>query len=138
MYHLCVARVPERDAFRAGLPFDTGVHYPRALTQQPAYEKIRAFSVPGGGAMGRGVRIVPVLPRDDRRRDRGGVSSDPVNPAVEAVSVFFPCYNDEATIARWSRSRSATIERVGVTDAEVIVVNDGSTDRLGRHPRRAR
>ena len=23
-----------------------------------------------------------------------------MNPAVEAVSVFFPCYNDEATIAR--------------------------------------
>jgi dTDP-4-amino-4,6-dideoxygalactose transaminase len=36
VYHLCVARVPDRDAFRAALPFDTGVHYPRALTQQPA------------------------------------------------------------------------------------------------------
>jgi dTDP-3-amino-3,4,6-trideoxy-alpha-D-glucose transaminase len=39
VYHLCVARVPDRDAFRARLPFDTGVHYPRALTQQPAYER---------------------------------------------------------------------------------------------------
>jgi dTDP-3-amino-3,4,6-trideoxy-alpha-D-glucose transaminase len=39
VYHLCVARVPERDAFRARLPFDTGVHYPRALTEQPAYER---------------------------------------------------------------------------------------------------
>ena len=37
VYHLCVARVPDRDAFRRALPFDTGVHYPRALTQQPAY-----------------------------------------------------------------------------------------------------
>ena len=37
VYHLCVARVPERDDFRARMPFDTGVHYPRALTQQPAY-----------------------------------------------------------------------------------------------------
>jgi dTDP-3-amino-3,4,6-trideoxy-alpha-D-glucose transaminase len=37
VYHLCVARVPDRDAFRAKVPFGTGVHYPRALTQQPAY-----------------------------------------------------------------------------------------------------
>jgi dTDP-3-amino-3,4,6-trideoxy-alpha-D-glucose transaminase len=37
VYHLCVLRVDDRDDFRARLPFDTGVHYPRALTQQPAY-----------------------------------------------------------------------------------------------------
>ncbi len=37
VYHLCVARVPDRDGLRARLPFDTAVHYPRALTQQPAY-----------------------------------------------------------------------------------------------------
>ena len=38
VYHLCVARVPNRDSFRARLPFDTAVHYPRALTQQSAYQ----------------------------------------------------------------------------------------------------
>jgi dTDP-3-amino-3,4,6-trideoxy-alpha-D-glucose transaminase len=38
VYHLCVVRVPDRDAFRAALPFDTAVHYPKALTQQPAYQ----------------------------------------------------------------------------------------------------
>jgi dTDP-4-amino-4,6-dideoxygalactose transaminase len=37
VFHLCVARVDDRDAVRRSLPFDTGVHYPRALTQQPAY-----------------------------------------------------------------------------------------------------
>jgi dTDP-4-amino-4,6-dideoxygalactose transaminase len=37
VYHLCVARVPDRAAFRAAAPFGTGVHYPLALTQQPAY-----------------------------------------------------------------------------------------------------
>jgi glycosyltransferase involved in cell wall biosynthesis len=57
------------------------------------------------------------------------VSSDPVNPAVEAVSVFFPCYNDEATIARMVEVTVATLGRVGIDDAEVIVVNDGSSDR---------
>ena len=46
VYHLCVARVPERDAFRARLPFDTAVHYPRALTQQPAYSSFVRAACP--------------------------------------------------------------------------------------------
>jgi glycosyltransferase involved in cell wall biosynthesis len=56
------------------------------------------------------------------------VSSDPVNPAVEAVSVFFPCYNDEASIASLVNIAVDTLDRIGVRDAEIIVVNDGSTD----------
>jgi glycosyltransferase involved in cell wall biosynthesis len=60
------------------------------------------------------------------------VSSDPVNAAVEAISVFFPCYNDEASIAQLVNVAIATLERVGVRDAEVIVVNDGSTDGSAR------
>jgi glycosyltransferase involved in cell wall biosynthesis len=56
------------------------------------------------------------------------VSSNPVNPAVEAISVFFPCFNDEPSIGRMVEVAVATLARVGVTDAEVIVVNDGSTD----------
>jgi dTDP-3-amino-3,4,6-trideoxy-alpha-D-glucose transaminase len=46
VYHLCVVRVPDRDAFRAALPFDTAVHYPRALTQQPAYERFTTAPCP--------------------------------------------------------------------------------------------
>ena len=38
VFHLCVARVPDRETFRDRVPFDTGVHYPLALTQQPAYQ----------------------------------------------------------------------------------------------------
>lgn len=45
-YHLCVARVPDRETFRRGLPFDTGVHYPRALTQQPAYQQFVRSACP--------------------------------------------------------------------------------------------
>jgi dTDP-4-amino-4,6-dideoxygalactose transaminase len=37
VYHLCVARVIDRDGFSARAPFDTAVNYPRALIQQPAY-----------------------------------------------------------------------------------------------------
>jgi dTDP-4-amino-4,6-dideoxygalactose transaminase len=39
VYHLCVARVENRDEFRARMPFGTAVHYARALTQQPAYRQ---------------------------------------------------------------------------------------------------
>jgi glycosyltransferase involved in cell wall biosynthesis len=51
-----------------------------------------------------------------------------VNPVVEAISAFFPCYNDEATITSMVRLAVATFDRVGVCDAEVIVIDDGSTD----------
>jgi glycosyltransferase involved in cell wall biosynthesis len=56
------------------------------------------------------------------------VSSTPLNPAVEAISAFFPCYNDEATIASMVRLAVSTFERVGVCDADVVVVDDGSFD----------
>jgi dTDP-4-amino-4,6-dideoxygalactose transaminase len=39
VFHLCVARVPDRETFRDRVTFDTGVHYPLALTQQPAYQE---------------------------------------------------------------------------------------------------
>jgi dTDP-3-amino-3,4,6-trideoxy-alpha-D-glucose transaminase len=39
VYHLCVARFPDRDEVRARFPFDTGEHYPRDLTRQPAYAR---------------------------------------------------------------------------------------------------
>jgi glycosyltransferase involved in cell wall biosynthesis len=49
------------------------------------------------------------------------------NPAVTSVSAFFPCYNDEHSIARMVRDvRAALLDRVG--DLEIIVVDDGSTD----------
>ncbi|HXY92778.1 MAG TPA: glycosyltransferase family 2 protein [Acidimicrobiia bacterium] len=56
------------------------------------------------------------------------MSSTPLNPAVEGISAFFPCYNDEATISAMVRLAVSTFERVGVCDAEVIVVDDGSFD----------
>jgi glycosyltransferase involved in cell wall biosynthesis len=51
----------------------------------------------------------------------------PPNPAIESISAFFPCFNDEATIASMVNLAVTTIEQVGAT-GEVIVVNDGSTD----------
>ena len=46
VYHLCVARVPDRAAFRDRVPFGTGVHYPLALTRQPAYAQFVRESCP--------------------------------------------------------------------------------------------
>lgn len=51
-----------------------------------------------------------------------------MNPAVQSVSAFFPCYNDEATIGRMVDLAARTIDDCGV-DGEIIVINDGSTDR---------
>jgi glycosyltransferase involved in cell wall biosynthesis len=56
------------------------------------------------------------------------VPNDPVNPAVVAVSAFFPCYNDEPTIAAMVNVVLGAMDRCGIDDCEVIVVNDGSTD----------
>ena len=51
----------------------------------------------------------------------------PLNPAVESISAFFPCCNDEPTIASMVRLAVTTIERLGADD-EVTVIDDGSTD----------
>jgi glycosyltransferase involved in cell wall biosynthesis len=52
-----------------------------------------------------------------------------VNTAVESVSAFFPCYNDERTIGRMVETAGDSLDNVGVgAEAEIIVVNDGSSD----------
>jgi glycosyltransferase involved in cell wall biosynthesis len=49
------------------------------------------------------------------------------NPDVAAVSAFFPCYNDEHSIATMVRDvRGALAD--AVDDFEIIVVDDGSQD----------
>ena len=50
-----------------------------------------------------------------------------MNPAVASISAFFPCYNDEATIASMVNLALVTIDKVGA-EGEVIVIDDGSTD----------
>lgn len=50
-----------------------------------------------------------------------------MNPAVPSISAFFPCYNDEATIASMVNLALVTIDKIGA-DGEVIVIDDGSTD----------
>jgi glycosyltransferase involved in cell wall biosynthesis len=49
------------------------------------------------------------------------------NPAVSAVSAFFPCYNDEHAIATMVRDVHGALAS-NVDDFEIIVVDDGSSD----------
>jgi dTDP-3-amino-3,4,6-trideoxy-alpha-D-glucose transaminase len=71
VYHLCVARVPDRDAFRAALPFETAVHYERALTQQPAYQRFVGAPCPEAEAWAGEVVSLPCYPEltDDEIED---------------------------------------------------------------------
>ena len=49
------------------------------------------------------------------------------NPLVSSVSAFFPCYNDALSIGKMVRDvRESLVE--AVSDFEIIVVNDGSSD----------
>lgn len=62
VFHLCVLRVPGRDAWRATVPFATGVHYPLALTQQPAYAHLARRPCPRAEAWAAECVSVPCFP----------------------------------------------------------------------------
>lgn len=51
-------------------------------------------------------------------------------PFQMSLSVFFPCYNEEANVERTTLSAIMACERL-VSDYEIIIVNDGSKDRTG-------
>ena len=52
----------------------------------------------------------------------------PVQPL--SLTIFFPCHNEEAHVERVTRSAVEVGRRVAA-DLEVIIVDDGSTDRTG-------
>ncbi len=56
----------------------------------------------------------------------------PDKPPLEPLSltVFFPCYNEEANVERVTLAALKMCRRVAA-DFEVIIVNDGSRDRTG-------
>jgi glycosyltransferase involved in cell wall biosynthesis len=57
-----------------------------------------------------------------------GPDKPPISPL--SVSVFFPCYNEEANVENTTRAALTTFERIS-DDFEVIIVDDGSKDRTG-------
>jgi dTDP-3-amino-3,4,6-trideoxy-alpha-D-glucose transaminase len=62
VYHLCVVRLQDRDAFRASAPFETEVHYPRTLTQQPAYTDFARHPCPAAEAWAAECVSLPCFP----------------------------------------------------------------------------
>ncbi len=62
VYHLCVARVENRDRWRKSLPFTTGVHYPLALTEQPAYRQFVREPCPNAEAWAAECVSLPCFP----------------------------------------------------------------------------
>jgi dTDP-3-amino-3,4,6-trideoxy-alpha-D-glucose transaminase len=65
VHHLCVARVGDRDGFRAQLAaagVATAVHYPLAITQQPAYRCFTRTSAPQAEAWARECVSLPCFP----------------------------------------------------------------------------
>ncbi|MBN2020351.1 MAG: glycosyltransferase family 2 protein [Sedimentisphaerales bacterium] len=48
-----------------------------------------------------------------------------------AISVFFPCYNEQDNIGRVVKRATEVLKVIGA-DYEIIIVNDGSADRTGQ------
>jgi glycosyltransferase involved in cell wall biosynthesis len=51
--------------------------------------------------------------------------------ASVSISVFFPCYNEEANVENTVTKALAVLEKLAA-DYEIIIVNDGSADRTGK------
>lgn len=49
---------------------------------------------------------------------------------MKSISIVIPAYNEEANVARTVKKVSKTAHSLGI-DHEIILVNDGSTDRTG-------
>lgn len=47
-----------------------------------------------------------------------------------SITVFFPCYNEEANVERTTQAALRTCRRIS-EDFEIIIVDDGSKDRTG-------
>jgi dTDP-4-amino-4,6-dideoxygalactose transaminase len=65
VHHLCVVRVADRERFRAelaALGVATGVHYPLALTQQPAYCELPHRPCPRAEAWAAECVSIPCFP----------------------------------------------------------------------------
>lgn len=51
--------------------------------------------------------------------------------STESISVFFPCYNEQANVAKVAEQAVRVLDELGA-DYEIIIVDDGSADDTGR------
>ena len=61
-YHLCVARLPDREGFRARMPCECPAHYPRTVTDEPAYAHLRRAETPAAEAWAAECVSLPCYP----------------------------------------------------------------------------
>ena len=115
--------------------------HPASLQQSPAHHDRRGLVLPfllDASGPGLPERDLPeagasLHESGDGERSPGGLPSRPLRDQggggmSEAVSLFFPMYDEEANVERAVTSAVAVLEKVA-PDFEVIVVNDGSRDR---------
>ncbi len=57
------------------------------------------------------------------------IDKPPLEPL--SLTVFFPCYNEEANVERTTQAALTACRRIA-DDFEIIIVNDGSKDQTGR------
>ena len=58
------------------------------------------------------------------------LTGSPLPPSAHSLSLFFPCWNEEATVEPLTRKAAEVLDRIG-GDYEIIIVDDGSIDRTG-------
>jgi len=62
--------------------------------------------------------------------DRSGSAAGESRSAI-SISVFFPCYNEQANVAKVAEQAVGVLEGLGA-DYEILIVDDGSADGTGR------
>jgi glycosyltransferase involved in cell wall biosynthesis len=53
------------------------------------------------------------------------------NRVVKSLSVFFPCYNEQENVTRTVQQALEVLNKLEL-DFEIIIVNDGSSDKTGQ------
>lgn len=77
-----------------------------------------------------------MLPSGGSNREAAAADPEPApsrqtrNPHP-SISVFLPCYNEQDNVTRTVRQALQVLERLNI-DFEVIIVDDGSSDRTGQ------
>ena len=142
VHHLACSGPQTATRFRRDLAardVATAVHYPLAITQQPAYRHLARQGCPESEAWAAECVTVPCFPEmtDDEVEVVAGalhvdraVSERARNPLVQSLSACFPCYNDAETIGSMVDEVHAALAPI-VDDLEVVVANDASQDRSG-------
>jgi dTDP-4-amino-4,6-dideoxygalactose transaminase len=133
--HLCVIEVEQREALRRFLEkngVQAAIHYPLAVHQVAAFaQQFRGTRFPLSEQLAQRALSLP-FHQHLRKKDIDTIARllqkfYAKQPRIQSLSVFFPAYNDQDSIASLVKKTMQLIPQI-TDDFEVIVVNDGSTD----------